>query len=133
MLYIDQHDDNGVSVVALRGQAGVPESPALTEVIILLAAARPEKLLFDLSNLTFISSLSLGELASLAAALGKFKSRLALAGVSPQIRSALHRARLDRQYEVFDTVAAAVAALGARPAELAGIGRDAHAVGANPA
>ena len=132
MLYVDQHDENGVSVVALRGQAGVPESPALTEVIILLAAARPAKLLFDLSNLTFISSLSLGELASLAAALRKFKSRLALAGVSPQIRSALHRARLDRQYEVFDTVAAAIGEI-TGPAELAGLGADAQAVVVKPA
>ena len=111
MLHIDQHDEDGVSVVVLRGEASVAEAQMLTEVIIPLAAERPAKLLFDLSQLRFISSLALGEMSSLAAALRRFETRLAIAGASPHVRSGLHRVRLNRQYAMFDSVEEALAYL----------------------
>ena len=102
MLHVNQHDRDGVRLVTLQGEAGVAEAQELTSTIIDLAASRPKKLVFDLSRLTFISSLALGELASLADSLRRFECRMALAGASTMVKSALRRVRLDQAYEMFD-------------------------------
>lgn len=108
MLLTHQQQHAGALVVALRGEAGVAEAQTLTELIIQLAATRPPKLIFDLSRLTFISSLATGELAALAASLRTYDCRLGIAGAPPMTLSALHRVRLDHYYEMFDSVELAI-------------------------
>lgn len=118
MLYLEQHDHDGVCVMSLRGEAGVAEAQVLTDGIIALAAARPQRLVFDLSALTFISSLAMGDLASLAAALRRYGCRLAIAGATPLMRGALHRVRLDRAYEMFEALEPALREFGSAGADL---------------
>lgn len=126
MLFLEQHDHDGVCVMSLRGEASVAEAQILTEGIISLAAARPPRLVFDLCALTFISSLAMGDLASLAAALRRYGCRLAIAGATPQTRGALRRVRLDRAYEMFDALEPALRELNGPGAALHEIasGRD---------
>lgn len=127
MLQILQQEREGGCVVSLRGEAGVAESQALTEVIIQLAAQRPPVLVFDISGLTFISSLAMGEFASLAGALRKHGCRLAIAGASPMIRTALRRFRLDTSYEMADSYEQALAHAGGLTLSSAGVHGDVHA------
>ncbi len=115
MLDMQKQEREGVTVVSLRGEAGMAEAQELTAYIINIAASRPPRLVFDLSGLTFISSLALGELASLAAALQRFECHLGIAGATPLTRTALRRARLDKAYELYDTADAAIAELNNQP------------------
>jgi anti-anti-sigma factor len=111
MLQISNRDRDGVRIVLLKGEAGVAEAQELSSLMIELAASRPKKLVFDLSGLTFISSLALGEMAALAESLRRFEGHLAIASPTPLMRGALRRVRLDKSYDVFDTLEAAVAEL----------------------
>ena len=115
MLHVNQHERDGVHLVALCGEAGVAEAQELTSTLIDLAASRPKRLVFDFSKLTFISSLAVGELVSLAVSLQRFECRIAVAGASTMVRSALRRARLDRAYEMFDTLEVAIEDLKQEP------------------
>ena len=72
MLQIQQLDRDGVKLVVLRGEAGVAEAPDMSALMIDLAASRPKKLVFELTGLPFISSMAMGEMAALAAALRRF-------------------------------------------------------------
>jgi anti-anti-sigma factor len=111
MLQVSYQDRDGVRIVLLKGEAGVAEAQELASIMIELAASRPKKLVLDLSLLTFISSLALGEMAALANSLRRFESRLAIAAAAPLIGGAIRRVRLDKSYEVFGSLDAAVAEL----------------------
>jgi hypothetical protein len=50
-------------------------------------------------------------MASLAGTLQRFECKLAIAAPTPLTRSAIRRVRLDRTYDVFDTLDQAVAEL----------------------
>lgn len=111
MLEIETSESDGLTRVRLIGEADVAGGHKLSPVAIDLAAARPERLLVDLSQLTFLSSLAIGELAALAGALKRHGGRVALAGADRNIASALERVRLHDVLEVYPTVPAAAAAL----------------------
>ena len=108
MLQIRHQERGGVRIVILQGEAGVAEAHELAGLMIELAASRPRKLVLDLHRLTFISSLALGDMASLAGSLRRFECRLAIVSPTPVVRGAIRRVRLDQAYELFDSVDAAV-------------------------
>lgn len=112
MLEFHSADRDGVHVVAFVGEAGVGEARELSAMMIRLAAARSPRLVLDLSKLSFISSLAIGELASLAGGLRRFDCRLATAGANALVDAALKRVRMDQRYEMFATLEGALAALG---------------------
>jgi anti-anti-sigma factor len=111
MLSIEQHDQEGVQVVELVGEAGSAEAWEVGAVVSRLIEKHPDKLLFDLSRLSFISSLAFGELVRLANDIARYHSRVALAAMQPKIREVLHLLRIEQYYETYPTVEAAMAAL----------------------
>ena len=113
MLDIEKSESNGLTRLRLIGEADVAGGHKLSPVAINLAAARPARLLVDLSQLTFLSSLAIGELAALAGALQRHGGRVALAGADRNIASALERVRLGDVLELYTTVDEATVALNA--------------------
>ncbi len=104
----EQRGDIHAHVVKLSGDAGVREGHELSLLMPHLAADRPAVLVFDVSDLTFISSLGIGELVALTTALKKYDCRVSLAGPRREIQSVFDRSRLTELLESFDTVDAAI-------------------------
>ena len=111
MLSIRQREQDGVHIVELDGEAGSAEAWEVGAVIGRLIESHPSKLLFDLTSLSFISSLALGELIRLANDLSRYECRVGLAGMQPKIQEVLHLIRFDQYYEMYDTPDAALAAM----------------------
>lgn len=60
--------------------------------------------LFDLSNVAYLSSACLGEIISLASDIEPMRSRILLAGCVDDVKQLLELTRLDTMFETFDTI-----------------------------
>ena len=100
-LKVEVHDTPEGMVVRLRGEAGVVEAGALEAALLRLAARRPAKVTFDLSELEFISSLAMGVLGAYRRGVVRTGGRVCLAPeLRPMVREALNRAELLSLFEV---------------------------------
>jgi anti-anti-sigma factor len=98
-------------VVRLRGEAGVPEARALEASVVRLVARRSGCVTFDLSKLTFISSLAMGVLVAYHRGAVRSGARVCLAlDLHPAVREALERTGLLGLFETDDGVQAGVGA-----------------------
>lgn len=114
MLEIQQADRDGVQLIKLDGEAGSAEAWEVAAVVSRLLESRPNRIVFDLAGLSFISSLALGELIRLANELARFQCRVALAGMSPKIHEVLRVLRIEQYYELYESPAAALAAMASK-------------------
>ena len=105
----EQHGDMGVRIVRLIGEAGVREGHELSLLMPQLAADRPPLLVFDVSELSFISSLGLGELVALARALKKYDCRVCLLGPRREVQSVFDRSKLTSLIGSYESLDAAIA------------------------
>lgn len=96
------------TIVGLVGEASLAEMPQLERATLSLGASRPKVLIYDLSGLTFLASLAMGEMIRLTHAVREFGGRVAIAAPNEHVRGALVRARLERVIPIFDTVEQAV-------------------------
>jgi anti-anti-sigma factor len=95
------HETADGVVVVLRGEAGVAEAGALERLLLSLVARRPSSVIFDLSELLFISSLAMGVLVAFRRAVVRGGGRVYLEPeLHPALREALDRAEL---LSLFDT------------------------------
>lgn len=92
-------------VVRLIGELHVPEVDRLQIHLNTLEAHRPRKVVFDLSGLSFISSLGLGALVTFQHKIRRNQGEVVFAGIQPNIREMLHVARLDQILTLRDNVA----------------------------
>lgn len=98
-------------VVHVEGDASLVEMPIFERSTIKLAAQRPLGLVYDLSALTFVASLAMGEMIRLAHSIKEFGGRVVIAAPSEMVRGALERARLDRVMPIYSTCEEAVASI----------------------
>jgi anti-sigma B factor antagonist len=96
-------------VVRLAGELDLYNAPAVREALADATGREPERLVVDLSEVTFVDSTTLGTFVEARAKLGG-GDRFALAAPGLEARRALDVSGLSRHFVVFDTVDGAVAA-----------------------
>jgi anti-anti-sigma factor len=74
-----------------------------------MLACRPQRVVLDLSELTFLSSMAMGWLLRLRRDLARWNGRVIIACALPSIRESLETARLAELFELHATVADALA------------------------
>ncbi len=114
MTQITQHEQDGVQIVSISGEAGSAEAFEVGAVVGRLIDQQPEIIVFDLSNLTYISSVALGELIRLANETSDPRRRVALAGMSPKLMEMLRLLRFEQYYELYATLDLALKAVAGR-------------------
>lgn len=95
--------------VCVAGAAGTHNLDPLDFALLRMVARRPQLVVLDFSELTFLSSLAMGFLVRLHRDLARWGGRLRLAGTRPEVRESLEAARLADLFEFYATVADAVA------------------------
>lgn len=106
-LMLRQH---GVNVLPLKGEIDLHVSPAITQSLNAMTDEKPERIVIDLSNATYIDSAGLAALILAAQTVEAYGGRFLLAGVDETMRSIFETSRLDRIFEIFSDVDAALAA-----------------------
>jgi anti-sigma B factor antagonist len=106
---IETPPHEGVVLVELIGEASVVNLQPLERKVLEWTASRPRVLVLDLANLTFLSSLAMGQFATLHHSLQRVGGSLRLARPQEAVLLSITRARLDRALKIFNTIEAALA------------------------
>ena len=96
---------SGGIVIKLEGSLELAACTALERGLLGLTARKPKLAIFDLSGLTFISSLAMGSMVSFRHGVTRAGGQAFLAGMSPLILDCFRRPRLTALFEVRDSVA----------------------------
>jgi anti-sigma B factor antagonist len=104
------HRDEAL-VISLIGAGDLPGSQTFEKSMLSLLAQRPSRVIFDLSELTFISSIFMGSLIRFRQTIGHVKGKVVIANASEMVMDALRRARLDQVFEIYPTIDDAVRAI----------------------
>jgi anti-sigma B factor antagonist len=103
------------AVIAAKGRVNAMSTPALkARIRELVEAGRPE-IVCDLGGVGFLDSSGLAALVSGLKTTREHGGYLKLAGLNPQVASIFKLTMLDRVFELFPTVEAALASNGSLP------------------
>jgi anti-sigma B factor antagonist len=100
---------NGAVVVKLAGELDLYNAHAVRDELLAVAGRSPDRLVVDLSDVTFIDSTGLGVLIEARTRLPNRRGFL-LAAPGVETRRALEISGLDRHFTVHDSLDAALAA-----------------------
>ena len=109
-LGLEVTERGNVAVLALRGEVDVSSAPRLRQRLVELATEGRAWVVVDLSAVEFLDSTGLGILVSGLRRFRLLGGDLTLAGAQPRILRVLEMTRLDRAFDVYASVDAAVAA-----------------------
>jgi anti-sigma B factor antagonist len=103
---------DGISVVELAGELDIAATSEVRSRVDEAVARRA--LVLDMAGATFLDSSMLKELLRANAELGRFDTRLVLAGIAPAVRRVLELTRTTEMFTIAEDRAAALALLDRR-------------------
>ena len=104
MLDYTQQDRGEIVVLKLRGNLDALTAPDLRPTIDELVSARRTQVVFDLGELTLIDSSGVGAIVSLFKRVRLLGGDVKIACLSDQPKEIFRLLRLDRAFELFETV-----------------------------
>ena len=102
-----QHRPN---VLSLQGEIDLYVSPAISRSLDAMVEKKPERIVIDLAQATFIDSAGLAALILAMQNIEAYGGKFFLTGLHETIRSILETSRLDQIFQIFPDVDAALAA-----------------------
>ena len=98
------------NVLPLKGEIDLHVSPGVTQSLDAMTEERPERIVIDLSDATYIDSAGVAALMLAKQEVEEYGGKFFLSGVQETIRLILETSRLDRIFWIFPDVDAALAA-----------------------
>jgi len=102
-----QHPSN---ILSLKGEIDLHVSPALTQSLHAMAEKKPERIVIDLSDATYIDSSGLAALILTMQTVEAYGGRFFLSGLQATMFSIFQSSRLDEVFRILPNVDAALAA-----------------------
>src|SRR5205085_399595 len=115
--------DCDTSLIAFEGYLDLGAAPELKWVLVEEFGAGPRRLVLDLSRVTFMDSTALGVLVGIQRNLSQ-GAVLAIAAASPAVLRLFELTGVDRTFDLFATVGAAVASLQPKPPDFVDASRE---------
>src|SRR6476659_8663444 len=104
---------NRPNVFPLEGDIDLHVSPAVSESLNAMIKKKPERIVLDLSRVTYIDSSGIEVLILAMQEVEAYGGKFFLSGLQETLRSIFETSRLERVYRIFPDVDAALAARGA--------------------
>ena len=98
------------NVLPLKGEIDLHVSPSVTASLNELIDKKPERLVVDLSEVTYIDSAGLAALIQAMQKVEGYGGKFRLAGLQETVRSIFEISRLDQVFQIFPDVDGALAA-----------------------
>jgi|SRR4051812_42653096 anti-anti-sigma factor len=108
-LQISSEQVDGTLVLRLAGEPDMMSGEPLEKLVNSTVAARPAKVVIDLSKLEYISSLVAGKMVALQTFLKRNGGRAVIAAPPAMVKTALERMRVVSVLPIFDTMELAMA------------------------
>lgn len=109
MLDYDRNERGDVTVFSLKGNLDALTAPTLKKEIESLLAARRINVVFDLAQLELIDSSGVGAIVSLFKRVRTLQGDVKIACLTGQPAEIFKLLRLDKAFDIFDTIDLAVA------------------------
>ena len=97
------------NVVPLKGEIDLHVSPTVTAALTEVIDQKPERLVVDLSEVTYIDSAGLAALIQAMQKVEGYGGKFMLAGLQETVRSIFEISRLDQVFQIFPDADAALA------------------------
>ncbi len=101
---------NRANVLPLEGDIDLHVSPVVTESLNAMIKKKPERIVIDLSRVTYIDSSGLAALILAMQEVEAYGGKFFLSGLQETLRLIFETSRLDRTFRIFPDVDAALAA-----------------------
>jgi len=111
-MLLTHHPQQGLEIINIAGRFVMADAPEAREKIKSLIEGGAERLLVDLSGVTFIDTSGLSVLISAYKLISAKNGRMVLCGIPGNVRTLLELTRLNEIFESYASVDAALAALG---------------------
>ena len=96
------------NVLALKGEIYLHVSPSVTASLNAMIAKKPECLVVDLSDVSYLDSAGLAALIEAMQKVEDYGGKFALAGLQETVRSIFEISRLDQVFQIFPDANAAL-------------------------
>src|SRR5881398_3342001 len=96
------------NVLALKGEIDLHVSPSITASLNELIDKKPERLVVDLSDVTYIDSAGLAALIQAMQKVEGYGGKFVLSGLQETVRSIFEISRLDQVFQIFPDANAAL-------------------------
>jgi anti-sigma B factor antagonist len=93
--------------ITLTGEIDLSQSPVVRQQLMQIVADKPERLLVDLSNVSYMDSSGVATLVEALQAQRKNNGRMILYGLQPKVRGIFEVSRLDMVFTIVDDADAA--------------------------
>ena len=101
------------NVLPLKGEIDLHVSPVVTASLTAMIEKKPERVVIDLSDVTYIDSAGIAVLILAMQQVEAYGGKFFLSGLQETLRSIFETSRLERVFQIFPDVDAALAASGA--------------------
>ena len=98
------------NVLPLEGEIDLHVSPRIALSLAQMVKKKPDKLVIDLSKVSYIDSSGLAVLIEAMQSVEEYGGKFAIAGMQETVRSIFEIARLDQVFRIFPDVNSALAA-----------------------
>ncbi|PYL06371.1 MAG: anti-sigma factor antagonist [Verrucomicrobia bacterium] len=97
------------NVLPLKGEIDLHVSPSVTASLNAMIEKKPERLVVDLTDVTYIDSAGLAALIEAMQKVEAYGGKFLLAGLQETVRSIFEISRLDQVFQIFTDAEAALA------------------------
>jgi len=98
------------NVLPLKGEIDLHVSPVITASLNAMIEKKPDRVVIDLSDVTYIDSAGLAALIQAMQKVEAYGGKFLLAGLQETVRSIFEISRLDQVFQIFPDTEAALAA-----------------------
>ena len=99
-------------MLPLKGEIDLHVSPVITASLNAMIEKKPDRVVIDLSDVTYIDSAGLAALIQAMQKVEAYGGKFLLAGLQETVRSIFEISRLDQVFQIFPDTEAALAASG---------------------
>lgn len=99
-LFLEHPDGPGRPVVRIGGEVDLHSSPAVRDALLKLIEDRPERLIVDLADVSYMDSSGVGTLVELKRRVERAGGKMVLSGLQQRVLSVFEITRLDRFFVI---------------------------------
>ena len=104
---MEARGDGDRHVVSLSGEINLRSSPKLHASLLKIIAGRPDRIILDLSGVSYMDSSGIGTLVEIKRRVERYKGSLILAALQPRVRGLLEITNLEQFFTIATDVAEA--------------------------
>lgn len=103
-LTIESSSDGGCPVIAVSGEVNLRTSPQLHAALVEIVDKKSERIVLDLSGVSYMDSSGVGTLVEIKRRVDRHKGRFVLAALQPRVYGVFEITQLHKFFEIADSV-----------------------------